>query len=238
MSIALANRPPQQATGQPRILAEGRNCWRIAQAQRAACLIDAAAYFAAFRAAAEQAQESIFIIGWDVDSRVRLAHEDGEHRLPGQLGPFLNALVSERPHLHVYILNWDFSVLFALEREPLPMLKLGLRTHRRVHFRLDGNHPIGAHITRRSWSSTMRWHLSAASTWRSGVGIHPNTVLMIRTASIQQASYILLCTISSWPSTATLRPALESWPESAGGAPPANGLARSIAGRTIHGRAC
>jgi phosphatidylserine/phosphatidylglycerophosphate/cardiolipin synthase-like enzyme/uncharacterized membrane protein YdjX (TVP38/TMEM64 family) len=86
----------------------------------------------------------MFIIGWDVDSRVRLAHGDGEHRLPGQLGCFLNAIVSQRPHLHVYILNWDFSVLFALEREPLPMLRLGLRTHRRVHFRLDSNHPVGA----------------------------------------------------------------------------------------------
>ena len=64
--------------------------------------------------------------------------------LPGELGWFLNALVSHRQRLHVYILNWDFSVLFALEREPLPKLKFGLRSHRRVHFRLDGHHPIGA----------------------------------------------------------------------------------------------
>ena len=144
MSTALARRHTQHATAQQRILAEGRNCWRIARAQRAAFLIDGAAYFAAFVAAAEQAQESIFIIGWDVDSRLCLTPEDGGHMLPGDLGRFLNALVSQRQRLHVYILNWDFSMLFALEREPLPMLKLGLRTHRRVHFRLDGNHPIGA----------------------------------------------------------------------------------------------
>jgi phospholipase D1/2 len=144
MSIGLARRYPQHPMAQQSILAEGRNCWRIARARRAAFLIDGAAYFAAFVAAAEQAQESIFIIGWDVDSRVRLTHEDGGRMLPGELGRFLNALVSQRQRLHIYILNWDFSVLFALEREPLPMLKLGLRTHRRVHFRLDGNHPIGA----------------------------------------------------------------------------------------------
>ena len=144
MSTALARRHCQYAMPQPRILAEGRNCWRIAQAQRVAFLIDGAAYFAAFAAAAEQAQESIFIIGWDVDSRVRLTSEGNGRMLPGELGCFLNALVSQRQRLHIYILNWDFSVLFALEREPLPMLKFGLRSHRRVHFHLDGNHPIGA----------------------------------------------------------------------------------------------
>jgi phospholipase D1/2 len=127
-----------------RILAEGRNCWRIARSQRAAFLIDGAAYFAAFVAAAEQAQKSIFIIGWDVDSRVRLAPEGEGRMLLFELGCFLNALVSRRQYLHVYILNWDFSMLFALEREPLPTLKFGLRSHRRVHFRLDGNHPLGA----------------------------------------------------------------------------------------------
>jgi hypothetical protein len=44
----------------------------------------------------------------------------------------------------VYILDWDFAVVFALEREPLPRLKQGRLTHRRVHFRLDGTHPVGA----------------------------------------------------------------------------------------------
>ena len=126
------------------ILAEGRNCWRLARAARAAFLIDGAAYFAAFAAAAEQAQESIFIIGWDVDSRVRLVPADAGCTLPAELVHFLNALVSQRRRLHVYILNWDFAMVFALERERLPILKLGWRTHRRVHFCMDGKHPVGA----------------------------------------------------------------------------------------------
>jgi phospholipase D1/2 len=144
MSTGLARRHTHYNMAQPRILAEGRNCWRIAHARRAAFLVDGEAYFAAFAAAAERAQESIFIVGWDVDSRVRLMHGEGQCTLPGELGRFLNALVAQRQRLHVYILNWDFSVLFALEREPLPVLKLGWRTDRRVHFRLDGNHPVGA----------------------------------------------------------------------------------------------
>jgi phospholipase D1/2 len=129
---------------QQRILAEGRNCWRIARAQRAAFLIDGAAYFAAFAAAAEQARESIFIVGWDVDSRAPVVHDREGRTPPTELGSFLNALVSRRRRLHVYILDWDFAMLFALEREPLPRLKLGWRTHRRVHFSLDGGHPVGA----------------------------------------------------------------------------------------------
>ena len=127
-----------------RILTEGWNCWRITRAQRVSFLIDGAAYFAAFAAAAEQAQESIFIVGWDVDSRVRLMPDTEQGALPAELGRFLNALVSQRRRLQVYILSWDFAMVFALEREPLPMLKLGWWTHRRVHFHLDGQHPVWA----------------------------------------------------------------------------------------------
>jgi hypothetical protein len=55
------------------ILRPGHNCWRIARARRATLLIDAAAYFSVLRAAAVRARHSIFVIGWDVDSRVSLA---------------------------------------------------------------------------------------------------------------------------------------------------------------------
>jgi len=127
-----------------RTLTEGRNCWRITRARRAAFLIDGAAYFDAFAAAAEQAEESIFIVGWDVDSRVRLMPDTEQGALPAELGRFLNALVSRRRRLQIYILSWDFAMVFALEREPLPMLKLGWWTHRRVHFHLDGQHPVWA----------------------------------------------------------------------------------------------
>ena len=129
---------------QQRICTEGRNCWRIARAGRVAFLIDSADYFAAFAAAAEQAQESIFIIGWDVDSRVRLTPEAAPDEPHLELSAFLTSLVSRRRGLHVYVLEWDFAVIFALEREPLPVRKQRWRTHRRVQFRLDGAHPAGA----------------------------------------------------------------------------------------------
>ncbi|HLQ24269.1 MAG TPA: VTT domain-containing protein [Acidiferrobacterales bacterium] len=126
------------------ILREGRNCWRITQSKRAAFLVDGAAYFSAFAAATEKAKKSILIIGWDIDSRTRLLSDDQSPNLPVELGDFLNAIVSRRQGLHVHLLGWDFAMVFAFEREPLPVYKLGWRTHHRVHFRLDGNHPVGA----------------------------------------------------------------------------------------------
>jgi phosphatidylserine/phosphatidylglycerophosphate/cardiolipin synthase-like enzyme/uncharacterized membrane protein YdjX (TVP38/TMEM64 family) len=124
-----------------RILKEGRNCWRIAHAARAAFLIDADAYYGAFVEAVRRARKTIHILGWDMDSRVRLRPREE----PGlELGSFLNSVVAARPDLHVYLLSWDYSVIFAMERERLPTVRLGLRTHRRIHFRLDGMHPPGA----------------------------------------------------------------------------------------------
>jgi phospholipase D1/2 len=126
------------------ILRAGRNCWRAARAQRVAFLVDGEAYFAAFRAAALRAERSIFIIGWDIDSRTSLVPADPGDGLPRLLGDFLDALVRRRRSLRIYVLDWDFAMLYALEREPLPIYTLGWRTHRRLHFRLDDRHPVGA----------------------------------------------------------------------------------------------
>ncbi|HEX5091148.1 MAG TPA: VTT domain-containing protein [Burkholderiales bacterium] len=125
------------------ILREGRNCWRIARASRAAVLIDGAAYFAAFREAARRAERSILIAGWDVDSRTDLAPQGADDGLPRGLGEFLDALVRRRRSLHAHVLGWDFAMLYALEREFLPMYSFGWRTHRRLHYHLDDRHPPG-----------------------------------------------------------------------------------------------
>ncbi len=126
------------------ILQPGRNCWRRARARRAALLVDGAAYFAALRAAALRAQRSIFVIGWDIDSRVSLAPQGADDGLPERLGAFLDALVRRRSRLEVHVLDWDFAMLYALDREVLPIYNFGWRTHRRLRFHLDSRHPPGA----------------------------------------------------------------------------------------------
>jgi phosphatidylserine/phosphatidylglycerophosphate/cardiolipin synthase-like enzyme len=109
-------------------------------------LIDASTYFAAVRSALKQARRSVFIIGWDLDSRTQLVGSDCEANdgWPADLGDFLTRLARERTHLTVHLLAWDYAVLYALEREPFPSLKLGWNTPSRVRFRLDNALPVGA----------------------------------------------------------------------------------------------
>jgi len=130
------------------LLVPGRNCWRIERAHRLAFLIDAAAYFAAVRSAIAQARRSVFILGWDFDSRIRLVPQGANDGFPEELGEFLKEVVRRQRHLHMYVLSWDFVMVFAKDREWLPLYKLGWKTHPRprLAFRLDDKHPVsGSH---------------------------------------------------------------------------------------------
>lgn len=131
-----------------RLLEPGGNCWRIEEATRAAVLIDAASYFKAFTAAVKKAGRSVYIVGWDIHSRLRLLREDSERgerpEGPVELREFLNEAVSRNRDLQVNLLIWDFAMVFLLEREIFPVFQLDWKTERRVRFHLDANHPIGA----------------------------------------------------------------------------------------------
>jgi phospholipase D1/2 len=125
------------------IAVQGRNCWRVAHARRAAFIIDGENYYRALREAMCRARRSIFIIGWDVHSQVRLVCNHKEDNYPETLGALINALVKEHRGLHVYILNWDFAMIYTMDREFFPAYKLSWRSSQRVHFCLDGEHPVG-----------------------------------------------------------------------------------------------
>lgn len=103
-------------------------------------VVDAAPYFEAFIEACERARRSILIAGWDIHSRLRLRRGDGGDV---ELRDFLDGLVRERPELEIHILAWDFSMIYALEREVLPAIRFGWLTHPRLHFALDDAHPVG-----------------------------------------------------------------------------------------------
>ena len=120
------------------------NCWRVERASRAALLIDGETYFPALREAMKRAQHAIVIVGWDIHSEVRLVRDGVSDEYPVTLGALLNALAEERPSLDVYLLNWDYSIVYAMERELFPTYKLQWRSHERVHFQFDAKHPLGA----------------------------------------------------------------------------------------------
>ncbi len=133
--------PPETSVLRPR-----RNVWRIEHAHRAAVLVDAAAYFGALRSAMRQAKHRILVIGWDIDSRTPLVGPAGEPEdgLPKALGDFLCALVRERPELSVKLLLWNYSLYYALEREPLPLLTLQWSTPPQIELCLDDEIPVGS----------------------------------------------------------------------------------------------
>ena len=120
----------------------GENCWQVTDAKRIAFLIDGESYFRALADACEAAQKTIHIIGWDIDSRIRLRRNGNDRQ--ESLQQFLERLAQEKSDLHIYILEWDFAMFYSLERELWPRLSLDWQTHERIHFELDDSHPLGA----------------------------------------------------------------------------------------------
>jgi phosphatidylserine/phosphatidylglycerophosphate/cardiolipin synthase-like enzyme/uncharacterized membrane protein YdjX (TVP38/TMEM64 family) len=119
--------------------------WRTEHATRVSVLVDGERYFSAFRAAALGARNTIFILGWDVDTRTKLCPSDRpDDGHPTELLEFLCALLDARDDLHVYVIAWDFAVIYALEREAFPSYRFQKEGHERLHFVLDGQHPAGA----------------------------------------------------------------------------------------------
>ena len=127
-------------------LRPNHNVWRIERANRAAVLIDAAAFFAAVRGACLKAERSILVVGWDIDSRTQLVGADG-HPADGfasGFADFLTELAQTRPDLRIHLLLWDYSLLYAGERELLPRLSLGWRTPHHVTLCIDNSVPFGS----------------------------------------------------------------------------------------------
>jgi phosphatidylserine/phosphatidylglycerophosphate/cardiolipin synthase-like enzyme/uncharacterized membrane protein YdjX (TVP38/TMEM64 family) len=122
----------------------GVNCWRCVPASKVAFLIDGENYFTTLHEAMQLARRSIYVVGWDIDSRMRLLRDGRPGALPVELSDLIDGLVSRRPELEVRILTWDSSWLFAFEREWLTRYRLGWRTTARVQFELDAHHPFGA----------------------------------------------------------------------------------------------
>ncbi len=141
-------RPTDMTTKTPDkdILKEGESCWRIATANRAALLVDGAAYFEALRKSLLQAERCVFITGWDIDSRTRLVgpSNKADDDLPEALGPFLTELVQRRPKLKIHLLLWDYTMLYALDREALPSISLDWKTPEQISVCLDDVLPVGA----------------------------------------------------------------------------------------------
>lgn len=126
------------------IFKPGDNCWVVKNARRAALLIDGESYYSAVHQAMRQATQTIIIVGWDVHSELSLVRNGENGEYPPTLGKFLDYLARKKKGLQIYLLSWDFAMIYAMEREFFPRYKFKWQTHRNIHFCLDGHHPVGA----------------------------------------------------------------------------------------------
>ncbi len=118
--------------------------WKLAQADTGAFVIGGQDYFKAFRESVLKAQKRVCILAWDLNSEVELVRDGDDDGWPSKLGDFLVAVLNQNPDLEVYVLVWDFAVIYATEREWNVFPKsLGAR-HERLNFYKDDQLPVGA----------------------------------------------------------------------------------------------
>lgn len=118
--------------------------WRIARANRFAPIVDAARYFAHVRDALLRAEHSVFFIGWEFDTRIKLSPANPAPGFPEELGPFLSALVERKRNLAIRVLQWNLGLIGTIARGTTPLYLLNWMRRRRFTFELDSAHPIGA----------------------------------------------------------------------------------------------
>ena len=137
----------ERMSGAP-ILTLPRNTWRRVHAEQAGIIVDAADYFRAFHAAAERAQHHILISGWQFDRGVQLLRgTDAVGREADvELLHFLDRLCTRTPSLRIYLLAWDFHMVFAFEREWMQRFWFHYATNERMSFRFEETESVqGCH---------------------------------------------------------------------------------------------
>jgi phosphatidylserine/phosphatidylglycerophosphate/cardiolipin synthase-like enzyme len=123
--------------------------WRFVRASRAHVVVDAAAYFDLIQAAMLRARQRILIVGWDFDTRIRLAQGrrwwnlPRRNRFPARLGAFIVWLSRRRRALDIRVLKWNVAAMQYLLKGTMAIDLLRWWFSRRIDFRFDKAHPIG-----------------------------------------------------------------------------------------------
>ena len=125
------------------LLCPHRNCWKIVKASRFGLLVDGSSYYTTLSQCIRHARNSVAILAWDLDTRTHLFAKRRRRRRPS-LQRFLREVVERTPELHIYVLTWNFPIIFANVREPELVLGRDPFRHPRIHFKFDSTHPPGA----------------------------------------------------------------------------------------------
>lgn len=126
-------------------LREGENYWRQADSDRGAFIVDGEQYFRAFREALLQAERYVCLLAWDFKGEIELVRDDScDDGMPTTLVDFLYALLEKKPELEIYILLWDYSMVYLAERDWLPFSRFRQEPHPRLHLETDAEINVGA----------------------------------------------------------------------------------------------
>lgn len=121
------------------------NCTTVSNARFAAPIVDYANYYRALHEAISKATKTIFIVGWDIDSRIRLlrGQEEKSSSLPSVISKLIAHRAKQIPDLEVYLLRWDSSLAFFAMREVWAKEVWDDCTPDNVHTVLDSSIPMG-----------------------------------------------------------------------------------------------
>lgn len=129
------------------IVSVPENAFVTAAVEQSGVLIDARDYYRTLYRALERAERYVVISGWQFESGIRLlrGHDAEQATRPVKLLEFLSALCDERPALEVYVLAWDYSPVYARDRESEQREKF-TSMNPRIRFEWDAHSSIaGSH---------------------------------------------------------------------------------------------
>ena len=126
-------------------LREEENYWAKASSERGAFVVDGESYFRSVRAAMLQAEKYICVLAWDLNGEIELLRgESPDDGLSTKLIDFLYDLLERKQELEIYILLWDYSMVYLGEREWLPFTRFRKEPHPRLHLVKDSAINVGA----------------------------------------------------------------------------------------------
>jgi len=114
------------------------NCWRTTRIERGGFLLSGQAYFLAFRKMVIEAERYVYVLAWDLSEKIETVRDaDFDDGYPSGVADFVFAVLEDRPELEIYILLWDYSMVYAAEREWLLLTRWRKEGHSRLHFAVD-----------------------------------------------------------------------------------------------------
>jgi phospholipase D1/2 len=128
------------------LLVPGRNCWQVGSVRQTGLLVDGSDYYRAFYHAAQAAERYILISGWQFDSGTALVRGVEAEQAQGKIHllDFLNELCERKPTLYIYMLAWDYSMIYSLDREWFQDWHFNQNTNERLKFCYDSGESFDA----------------------------------------------------------------------------------------------